>query len=96
MAADLGLDATGAGLAPSALDTARHKARRRGRTTRFLRHDAWNLADLGESFDAVLDCGRFHVFGDGDRATYAGNLRSAVAPCGRYFLLCCSDTLTRT
>ena len=35
MAAGLGLDATGAGLAPSAVDTARHKARQRGRTTRF-------------------------------------------------------------
>jgi cyclopropane fatty-acyl-phospholipid synthase-like methyltransferase len=96
MAAGLGLDATSAGLAPSAPDTARHKARQRGRTTRFLRHDTRNLAGPGESFDTVLDCGLFHIFGDGDRATYAGNLRSAVAPCGRYFLLCCSDTLTRT
>ena len=85
MAAGLGLDATGADLAPSALDTARHKARQRGRTTRFLRHDAGNLADPGESFDTVLGCGLFHVFGDGDRATYAGNLRSAAAPRGRYF-----------
>lgn len=96
MAAGLGLDGTGVDIAPSALDTARHKARQRGRTTRFLRHDARNLADLSESFDTVLDCGLFHVFGDGDRATHAGNLRSAVAPRGRYYLLCCSDTLTRT
>ena len=59
MAAGLGLDATRAGLAPSAVDTARHKARQRDRTTRFLRHDARNPADLGESFDAVL-AGRPH------------------------------------
>jgi len=67
MAAGLGLDATGAGLAPSAVDTARLKARQRHRTTRFLRHDAQNPADPGESFGAVLDCGLFNVFGDGDR-----------------------------
>jgi hypothetical protein len=47
-------------------------------------------------FDTDLDCGLFHVFDDGDRSTHAGNLRSVAAPCGRYFLLCCSDTFTRT
>jgi hypothetical protein len=92
MAARLGLDATGAGLAPSAPDTARHKARQRGRTTRFLRHDARNPADLGGSSVTVLDGGLVHVFGDGDRATYAGDPRSAAAPRGPCFLLRCSDT----
>jgi hypothetical protein len=81
-----------AGLAPSAVDTARHKARQRDRATRFLRHDARNLADLGESFDAVLDCGLFHVFGDGDRPPTPATCGPRWRPCGRYFLLCCSDT----
>jgi hypothetical protein len=54
MAAGLGLDATGVDLAPSALDTARHQARQRGRTTWLLRHDARNLADLGEAWLAAL------------------------------------------
>src|SRR5947207_7085148 len=57
MAAGLGLDATGIDLSEVALRAAARKARDHGRTARFLRHDARQLADLGESFDTVLDCG---------------------------------------
>src|SRR5918999_604568 len=91
MAARLGLDATGADLAENALQTAREKARVRGLTARFLRHDAQRLADLGESFDTVLDCGLFHIFTDDDRATFVRSVRSTVRPGGRYFMLCFSD-----
>jgi cyclopropane fatty-acyl-phospholipid synthase-like methyltransferase len=91
MAASLGLDATGVDLALSALEAARHKARDRGLTARFLAHDARNLAGLGESFDTVLDCGLFHIFGDDDRAAYACSLRAVTRPGGRYLLLCFSD-----
>jgi SAM-dependent methyltransferase len=91
MAARLGLDATGADLAENALQTAREKARVRGLTARFLRHDARRLAELGESFDTVLDCGLFHMFSDDDRAAFVIGLRSAVRPGGRYFMLCFSD-----
>jgi SAM-dependent methyltransferase len=92
MAASLGLDAAGVDLAAGALRAAEQKARERGLTARFLRRDARRLADLGESFDTVLDCGLFHIFGDDDRAAYAGSLRSVLQPGGRYFLLCASDT----
>jgi SAM-dependent methyltransferase len=91
MAADLGLDATGVDLASTALHTATEKARDRGRTARFLLRDARTLADLGESFDTVLDCGLFHILDDNDRLTYVDSPRSAVAPGGRYFMLCFSD-----
>jgi SAM-dependent methyltransferase len=91
MAARLGLDATGADLAENALETAREKARVRGLTARFLRHDARRLAELGESFDTVLDCGLFHMFSDDDRAAFVISLRSAVRPGSRYFMLCFSD-----
>jgi 2-polyprenyl-3-methyl-5-hydroxy-6-metoxy-1,4-benzoquinol methylase len=57
MCAGLGLDATGVDLASAALHAAKEKARDRGRTARFLLQDARHLADLGESFDTVLDCG---------------------------------------
>jgi cyclopropane fatty-acyl-phospholipid synthase-like methyltransferase len=92
MAASLGLDATGVDLAHSALDTARHKVRDRGLVARFLHHDARNLAELGESFDTVLDCGLFHIFGEDDRTAYAQSLRAVTRPGSRYFLLCISDT----
>jgi len=87
----LGLDATGVDLAASALRAADQKARDRGLTARFLRHDALRLADLGESFDTVLDCGLFHIFGGDDRGAYAASLRSVMRPGGRYFMLCFSD-----
>ncbi|MFJ9011666.1 class I SAM-dependent methyltransferase [Streptomyces canus] len=91
MAAGLGLHATGVDLAGKALHTAEVKARERGLTARFLRHDARRLADLGESFDTVLDCGLFHIFDGDDRAAYVDSLRSAVRPGGRYLMLCFSD-----
>src|SRR5882757_4705959 len=77
MSTGLGLDATGIDLASRALETAEGKARERGLTARFLLRDARQLAELGESFDTVLDCGLFHLFNDDDRAAYADGLRSA-------------------
>ncbi|WP_410567468.1 class I SAM-dependent methyltransferase [Amycolatopsis sp. cmx-4-61] len=91
MCAGLGLDATGVDLASAALRRAEEKARERGRAARFLHHDARRLAELGESFDTVLDCGLFHSFDTGDRAAYVQGLRAVVAPGGRYFVLCFSD-----
>ncbi|NBH03464.1 class I SAM-dependent methyltransferase [Amycolatopsis sp. SID8362] len=91
MAAELSLDATGVDLASAALRTAEEKASDRGLAARFLRHDARKLGCLGESFDTVLDCGLFHIFGGADRAAYAESLGSVLGPGGRYFLLCFSD-----
>lgn len=91
MCAGLGLDATGIDLAAAALRRAEEKARERGRTARFLRHDARRVAELGESFDTVLDCGLFHSFDAGERAAYVNGLRAVLTPGGRCFLLCFSD-----
>jgi cyclopropane fatty-acyl-phospholipid synthase-like methyltransferase len=91
MAAGLGLDATGIDLAADALRTAESKARTRGRTVRFLRHDARRLEELGESFDTVLDCGLFHVFDGDERAAYVDALRAVVPPGGHFFMLGFSD-----
>ncbi|WP_409475100.1 class I SAM-dependent methyltransferase [Streptomyces sp. HC307] len=90
-ASRIDLDATGVDLAENALHTAAEKARVKGCTVRFLRHDARRLADLGESFDTVLDCGLFHLLDGADRAVYVDALRSAVPPGGRYFMLGFSD-----
>jgi cyclopropane fatty-acyl-phospholipid synthase-like methyltransferase len=91
MAASLGLQATGVDLAGAALEKARDKALRRGLTVRFVRHDARQLGELGETFDTVLDCGLFHIFGDSDRAEFVHALGSVVPPGGRYFMLGFSD-----
>jgi cyclopropane fatty-acyl-phospholipid synthase-like methyltransferase len=91
MSAGLGLDATGVDLAAAAIHAARDKAHNRGLPARFLLQDARQLADLGESFDTVLDCGLFHIFADDDRVTFVESLRSVLPPGGRYFMLCFSD-----
>ncbi|MFG1706546.1 class I SAM-dependent methyltransferase [Nonomuraea sp. M3C6] len=91
MCAALDLDATGVDLAPKAINLAQDKARERGLTARFLRHNALRLAELGESFDTVLDSLVFHIFSDDNRAAYVESLRSATKPGGRLFLLCFSD-----
>lgn len=91
MAAALGLDATGVDLAAVALRTAEQKARDRGLTARFLSHDARHLAELGETFDTVLDSGLFHIILKDDRAGFVESVRSVLKPGGRYFVLGFSD-----
>lgn len=91
MCAALGLDATGVDLAPTALRAAEDKARERGLPARFVLGDAHRLTDLGQSYDTVLDCGLFHIFGDDDRAAYTDSLRNVLVPGGRYLMLCFSD-----
>jgi cyclopropane fatty-acyl-phospholipid synthase-like methyltransferase len=95
MAAARGLDATGVDLAATALRTARQKAHDRGLTARFLHHDARHLADLGETFDTILDSGLFHIITTADRARYVDSLRSVLNPGGRYFMLGFSDQQDR-
>jgi SAM-dependent methyltransferase len=91
LAARIGLDATGIDQSEQAIDRAEHKARDRGLTARFLRHDALQLDDLGETFDTVLDCGLFHVIALEARAIYADALVTVLRPGGRYFMLGFSD-----
>lgn len=90
MCAALGLDATGVDISRVAIDAAERKAYERGLNARFLRHDVRRLAELGESFDTVLDSGLLvHVINDEqDRVAYLQGLRAVVRPGGRYFVLC--------
>jgi len=92
LAAGRGLAATGLDAAPTAIRLAERKARERGLEARFLVWDALDLPALGEQFDTVMDSGLFHVFDDADRARFVESLRGAVAPGGRYHLLCFSDS----
>lgn len=91
MCAALGLDATGVDLAATALRRAEDKARDRGLAVRFAQQDARQLAEFGETFDTVLDCGLFHIFDGANRATYVTSLGAALRPGGRYFMLGFSD-----
>jgi SAM-dependent methyltransferase len=77
--------------APLAIEKAVAKARERGLPATFVAGDALDLADLPRVFDTILDCGLFHVFPDPDRARYARGVHAALAPGGRFLLLCFSD-----
>jgi cyclopropane fatty-acyl-phospholipid synthase-like methyltransferase len=91
MAAGLGLDVTGIDTATTAIEAAKRKADERGMAARFLVRNALDIASLGQQFDTVLDSGLFHVLDDGDRRSYVDNLKAAIPPGGRYFMLCFSD-----
>jgi SAM-dependent methyltransferase len=91
MAAALGLDATGLDAASTAIATAKRKADERGLTVHFMTWNALELADLGQSFDTVLDCGLFHVFEDSDRLKFVEGLRTSMPAGSRYYMLCFSD-----
>ena len=52
--------------------------------------EAAAIGTLPERFDAVTDCGLFHVFGDGGRAAYVAALTQLLEPGARVFLLCFS------
>lgn len=91
LAASAGLEAVGVDISPKAVELASAKAVARGSTARFVVWDALRLAELGEQFDTVLDCGVFHVFDDQDRARFVASLASVVRPAGRYHMLCFSE-----
>ena len=74
-----------------AIRRARRKAAERGLAVEFLVKDATALAQWGERFASVIDCGLFHVFSDADRQCYVQGLARVLEPGGRLFLLCFSD-----
>ncbi|MFI7668082.1 class I SAM-dependent methyltransferase [Nocardia sp. NPDC049526] len=91
LAARLGHAATGIDQSAQAIRIAEQKARDRGLDVRFIRHDALRLAELGETFDTVLDCGLFHIFDPAARIAYVESLATALRPGGSYFMLGFSD-----
>jgi SAM-dependent methyltransferase len=86
-----GLDVLGVDWSRLAIERARMKAAERGVRATFEVADALDLGALHRTFESVLDCGLFHTFEDGDRATYVSSLASVVRPGGVLQLLCFSD-----
>lgn len=91
LAAAAGCTAVGVDIAATAIARATAKALERGLEARFVVFDVLRLAELGEQFDTVLDCGLFHVFDDPDRTRYVEGLTAVLRPGGRYHMLCFSD-----
>jgi SAM-dependent methyltransferase len=91
LAAAHGADAVGVDVSGRAIQRAREKAAERGLVARFDVGDALRLADLGLTFDAIIDSGVFHVFDDENRARYVASLASVLRPGGHCYLMCFSD-----
>jgi SAM-dependent methyltransferase len=91
LAAQRGARALGVDLSNRAVAAGRRKAAERGVPAEFAVADALDLAALGEEFDAVLDCGLFHVFDDTDRARYVDSVTGVVRDGGVLHLMCFSD-----
>jgi cyclopropane fatty-acyl-phospholipid synthase-like methyltransferase len=70
---------------------ARRKAKAAGIEANFLVMDALAVGEIPERFDAVTDCGLFHVFDDARRSAYVAALAKLLETGGRVFLLCFSD-----
>jgi len=91
MLAARGLEVTGIDVAPSAIEAARQKARRRKLSVDFRVADALDLHRLEQVFATVIDSGLFHTFGDADRLGYVASLADIVRPRGVVHLLCFSE-----
>ncbi len=77
--------------APTAIETARKKAKERGLFTTFLVKDALNLHELRRTFDTVIDSGLFHTLSDADRPCFVRNLSEILKPGGTYYMLAFSE-----
>jgi SAM-dependent methyltransferase len=98
--ASLGLAVVGVDAAPTAIARAQAKARSRGSGSSpdaptldatFLVADALRLAELGRTFDVVIDCGLFHTFADPDRIRFERSLHRVLRAGGRYVMLCFNE-----
>jgi cyclopropane fatty-acyl-phospholipid synthase-like methyltransferase len=89
--ASRGYDVWGIDFVPQAIERATAKARERGLNVHFQVGDALKLAQLGRSFDTVIDCGLFHTFNDEERSVFVGTLAQLLRPGGEYHVLCFSD-----
>ncbi|MGW2021640.1 class I SAM-dependent methyltransferase [Streptomyces decoyicus] len=77
-------------LSPAALAWAEDRAREAGADVRFLRGDAFALADTGLNgpYDLIYDSGCFHHLPPHRRISYLALLDRALAPGGHFALTC--------
>ncbi len=86
----LGYDVLGIDGAPTAVAQARRNAADLGVDARFEVADALNLGS-SPGYDTIIDSALFHIFDDGDRATYVRSLHTATRPGATVYVLALSD-----
>lgn len=93
--ADKGYEIWGIDSSPTAILKASEKASQRKLKAVFKTIDALKLAQLGETFQTIIDCGLFHCFSDEERTIFVDQLYKTLTPNGLYYFLCFSDQETR-
>ena len=86
----LGYDVLGIDGAPTAVAQARRNAARQGVDAQFEVADALNLGD-SPGYHTIIDSALFHIFDDGERATYVRSLHTATRPGATVYVLALSD-----
>jgi 2-polyprenyl-3-methyl-5-hydroxy-6-metoxy-1,4-benzoquinol methylase len=86
-----GHEVWGVDSAPTAIETARVKAKDRGLAATFLVKDTLNLHEIGRTFDTVIDSGLFHTLSDPERPCFVRNLSEVLKTRGTYFMLSFSE-----
>lgn len=86
-----GCDVTGIDFLDGPITLARSKARSAGVEATFITMDALAVGEIPAQFDAVTDCGLFHVFDDVRRAAYVTALAKLLEPGATVYILCFSD-----
>jgi cyclopropane fatty-acyl-phospholipid synthase-like methyltransferase len=84
---------TGIDLVKAAIDSAISKAAEQHLKIDFM---VGNVLELDrkfaeKEFDAVIDCGLFHVMTDEERPVLAKQIHRVIKPGGNYFMICFSD-----
>jgi SAM-dependent methyltransferase len=87
---EAGYDVLGVDGAPTAVEQARRNAKAQGVNARFEVADALQLGNT-PTYDTVVDSALFHIFDDGDRATYVRSLYGATHSGSVVHILALSD-----
>jgi SAM-dependent methyltransferase len=82
---------TGLDISPTALKTAKQRAKDAGVDVKFAVADSTKLDGYTDAFDTVIDSGLFHTLDDDGRRSYAAAVHRAARPGATLLLSCFSD-----
>lgn len=85
--ASLGSNVLGIDFAEPSIAASRSRAAEQSSQAQFKVCDVFAVADLGVTFNTVVDCCFFHMFDDQSRMQYERVLQKIVNPSGRVYML---------
>jgi SAM-dependent methyltransferase len=89
--AERGHEVWGVDLSAVAIERAMVKAHARRLPVVFLAGDALDAAEIGRTFDTLIDSGCFHTLNDADRVRYAESASALSEPGSRLHVACFSE-----